>query len=117
MAKSRKNRGKNKGKNKNVKTVCKTVCGKTRKILGKFVRNKRYLNKMQKKCTKSCVNNYTRKRRRNQKGGATTGVLPTIFTNLIDSVSHSAVSTIDVFNGYPVGDSPLPFLAHYKPLL
>ena len=61
---------------------------------------------MQKKCTTSCVKKYTRKRRRTQKGGATTGVLPTIFTNLIDSVSHSAVSTIDVFNGYPVGDSP-----------
>ena len=44
MVKSRKN----KGKNKNVKTVCKSVCGKTRKILGRFVRNKRYLNKLQK---------------------------------------------------------------------
>ena len=57
---------------------------------------------------------YTRKQK-NQKGGASTGVFPTIFTNLMDSVSHSAVSTFNVFNGYPVADSPLPFLAHYKP--
>ena len=66
---------------------------------------------------KLCKEIYKKTQKISQKGGATTGVLPTIFTNLIDSVSHSAVSTIDVFNGYPVGDSPLPFLAHYKPLL
>ena len=114
MAKSRKN----KTHVKKVKKVCKSVCGKTKKILGKFVRNKRYLNKLNKKCTTSCVKKYTRKNHnKRQRGGAAAGVLPSIFTNLIDGVSHSALSTIDVLNGYPTANSPLPFLAHYKPLL
>ena len=81
----------------------------------KFVRNKRTIN-AEEMHNKLCKEIY-KKTQKNSKRSATTGVLPTIFTNLIDSVSHSAVSTIDVFNGYPVGDSPLPFLAHYKPLL
>lgn len=119
MAKSRKNKT-------HVKKVCKTICGKSKKILGNFVRNKRYLNKLNKKCTTGCVKKYTRKNRnknrnktRNkiQRGGSVTGVLPSILTNLIDGVSHSALSTIDVFNGYPTGPSPLPFLGHYKSLL
>ena len=81
---------------------------KREKILGKFVRNKRYLNKMQKKCTTSCVRNIQENMKNFQKEVQLPELLPTIFTNLIDSVSHSAVSS-DVFNGYPVGDSPLPF--------
>ena len=59
---------------------------------------------MQKKCTTSCVEENIQenaneiKRRCNYRS-------INIFTNLIDSVSHSAISTINVFNGYPVGDS------------
>lgn len=115
--KRRKNKNTNKNTNKNVKKVCSIVCNKTRNVMKNFVNNKKYLNTLTKKCKKSCVKKYGRKTRsRRQKGGSTTGVLPSVFTNLADSVSHSAMSTVNMFNGYPVGDSPLPFLAHYKTL-
>ena len=117
MTKSMKNKSM-KNKTKNVKKTCKLICGKTKNILGDFVRNKRYLNKLNKKCKKSCVKKYTRKTRtKNQKGGSTTGIFPTILSNLIDSVSHSTVSSVDMLNGYQPGSSPLPFMAHYKSLL
>ena len=102
-------------KDKNVNKGCKAVCGKTKKILGDFIKNKKYLNKITRNCNKKCVKKYTRKQK-NQKGGASTGVFPGIITNLIDGISHSAMSTFNVVNGYPVEVSPLPFLAHYKPL-
>jgi len=103
------------GKTRNVKKSCKAVCGKTKKILGNFIKNKKYLKKLNKNCNKQCVKKYTRKQK-NQKGGASTGVFPGIITNLMDGISHSAMSTFNVVNGYPVDPSPLPFLAHYKPL-
>ena len=119
MAQNRKTnkRRRMKKSNKNVKKVCSIVCNKTRNVMKNFINNKKYLNTLTKKCKKSCIKKYGRKTRsKRQKGGSTTGVLPSVFTNLADSVSHSAMSTVNMFNGYPVGDSPLPFLAHYKTL-
>ena len=46
------------GKTKNVKKGCKAVCGKTKKILGNFIKNKKYLKKMSKNCNKQCEKIY-----------------------------------------------------------